>query len=318
MFEIDKKNFKKKRKPGIIIVIIGIIVIGICGFVLFSAESQKSKMDRETTATDFTEDGYYDDDGNYMYTPTFFYTVKGEQYSCKSRVSSSSIPSENTTIYYNSKNPSECLSSYELSGNWMLYIFLGLGGIILVWGCVMIIGSNKALKKAKLLSKNGKLIKNMPYRLEGTNTYINGYNVKKLVVDYIMPNGLTKTLVGDARYDLKTKDEDGLVDLLIDPNDADNYYIDFDIKYSEGAPVEFYSGPIPENNQTEPVMQNIENVVQEQQAMMNNSIQPQQEIPITETTPPIQEPVVNNQNNDLQDLFNQNAPVDNTNINNQQ
>ena len=111
-------------------------------------------------------------------------------------------------------------------------------------GVFMLVKTNGSLKKAKELANNGKLIKNMPYRLEGSNTYINGRNVQKIVVDYIMPNGTIKTCVGDPRYDLKTGDEDGLVDLLIDPNNPDNYYLDFDIQYKEGDKIELINDTI--------------------------------------------------------------------------
>ncbi len=323
MFEIDKKNFKKGRKPGILLIIIGLIFLLIFGGIEYYYISKKNSMDRETTATSFDENGYYDDENTYVYKPTFYYTVKGQEYSCTSGSSSSLPPSEGTTVYYKSSDPSNCITSYETSFNWIIFIFAGVGILILGIGIFMLIKNKKAFKKAKLLTTNGKLIKGLPYYLEGTNTYINGQQVQKLVVDYEAPNGLTVHLVGNSRYDMKTSDNDGLVDLLIDPNDLSNYYIDFDIKYTEGAPVEFY-------NKANTVASTPTEVTLQQVQQANNYVE-QNQIPQPVPQQPVQnnfeqpvpQPNVNNQmpqqapeaNNDL-NSFLQTAPVENNNVNN--
>ena len=46
---------------------------------------------------------------------------------------------------------------------------------------------------------------------------------------------------GDARYDRKTFDSDGMVDLLIDENNPENYFIDFEINRINGnLPQDYY------------------------------------------------------------------------------
>lgn len=296
MFEIDKKNFKKRKKPAILLLFFGLIFVAVGAFLPIRNMIEKGKLDMETKATGVIENGHYDDEGSYMYSPIFTYRVRGEEYSCKSSVSSSFKPSTDTTIYYSSKDPSKCLSSYESKGDWLFLIFIGVGAVIMGCGVFMLVKTNGSLKKAKELANNGKLIKNMPYRLEGTNTYINGRNVQKIVVDYIMPNGTIKTCVGDPRYDLKTGDEDGLVDLLIDPNNPDNYYLDFDIQYKEGANVEFYKDPLQSNVavQEQPISQPVSQPVEQVQT--------------------VQQPVVQNNNaqDDLSSMFSQSA-VENNN-----
>ena len=325
MFEIDKKNFKKGRKPGILLIIIGLLFLLVCGGIEFYYISKKNPMDRQTTATSFDENGYYDDEGSYVYKPTFYYSVKGQEYSCTSGSSSSMKPSSGTTVYYKSSDPSQCITSYETSFNWLLIVLVGVGALILGIGVFMLIKNKKAYKKAKYLAANGKLIKGLPYSLEGTNTYINGQQVQKLVVDYEAPNGLTVHLVGNSRYDMKTSDDDGLVDLLIDPNDLNNYYIDFDIKYSEGAPVEFYNKA--NNVESTPVETPIEHAPQETNYIEQNQMSQPVEQPVYQQ--PIQnnyaqpEPAVTNQvpqptpeaNNDLKNFL-QTAPIENNNVNN--
>lgn len=48
-------------------------------------------------------------------------------------------------------------------------------------------------------------------------------------------------MYGDARYDRKTFDSDGRVDLLIDENNPENYFIDFEINRINGnLPQDYY------------------------------------------------------------------------------
>jgi hypothetical protein len=75
---------------------------------------------------------------------------------------------------------------------------------------------NKKIKALKELNMRGKLIKGLTYRLVDSHISINDVPLKVLVVDYTLPNGNKIELKGDSRFDRKLRDEDGLVDLLID------------------------------------------------------------------------------------------------------
>ena len=69
----------------------------------------------------------------------------------------------------------------------------------------------------------------------------NNIPIQRIVVDYTLSNGENVTLYGDARYDNKLCDDDGMVDLLIDENNQDNYYIDFEInRLSGNLPQDYY------------------------------------------------------------------------------
>ena len=50
-----------------------------------------------------------------------------------------------------------------------------------------------------------------------------------IVADCELENGSVIKLFGDGRFDRKFADEDGLVDAIIDPNNPQNCYLDFNI-----------------------------------------------------------------------------------------
>ena len=81
------------------------------------------------------------------------------------------------------------------------------------------------IEQLKVLSKNGVLIKHLPYKVDmvGSNSYI-------LTMEYETPQGEIITLKSEPKPDTLIHDADGKADLLIDPNDYDNFYIEVDIK----------------------------------------------------------------------------------------
>lgn len=100
---------------------------------------------------------------------------------------------------------------------------------------------NKRIKLIKELNQKGKLIKGLKYHLEDTGMSVNDVHIKKPVVYYTLPNGVTLTLYGDPRHDRKEMDSDGLVDLVIDENNPENYFIDFEInRLSGNLPQDYY------------------------------------------------------------------------------
>ncbi len=90
-------------------------------------------------------------------------------------------------------------------------------------------GINKDITKIKKLSQHGMLIKNLPYELvldKKSNYYHPVYRIKVL---YEIEKGRTLSLLSEPKYLTTLGREDGLVDLLIDPDDYSNYFIDFEI-----------------------------------------------------------------------------------------
>jgi hypothetical protein len=89
---------------------------------------------------------------------------------------------------------------------------------------------NKNIKKAKELSKNGILIKNLTYKIKPVDKRIKGpRTIYKIQVIYEVEKGVTKNFESEPKYLNALGRDDGTVDLLLDPNDYSNYYIDFDI-----------------------------------------------------------------------------------------
>ena len=90
--------------------------------------------------------------------------------------------------------------------------------------------TKKDIKKVEYLSKHGVLIKNLKYTIKPIKEQINGnktvYNIE---VIYEIEKGKTKNFISEPKYLSALGRDDGTVDLLIDPKDTDNYFIDFEI-----------------------------------------------------------------------------------------
>ena len=269
MFDLDFKFIKKGNKTAYLVIFVGFIITAICVGVLVSNKMRMNSYDREAKGRLINANEHYDDDGNVQYSPVYAYEVNGQEYTCgSSNVSSSATPSQESTVYYKKGNPTSCMTSYENNVGKFLYIGVALGGVALAIGIAMRVKSAKQIKKAKYLAKNGKLIKGIPYMMEDTGTVINGRRVQRIVIDYTAANGEALHLKGYPRYDYKTSDADGLVDLLIDPNDNTNYFIDFEIGYTGEVQVEYYNGPTTVNTPT--VSPEVEQSAQAMQQTVQN------------------------------------------------
>lgn len=109
-------------------------------------------------------------------------------------------------------------------GMGILSIYMGRRGIKLVKG---------KNEKYKILEKNGRLIRKVPCYVEEkiVRTH-NRHNTSQyhVVVDYVLPDGKrTKLYCNKIYYDAKKIPAD-VIDILIDPLDYSNYFIDFEIK----------------------------------------------------------------------------------------
>ena len=84
--------------------------------------------------------------------------------------------------------------------------------------------------KTKLdrLKNYGVLIKNLNYKVKEKKLQ-NGQKYQYIQVLYEKENGKTLSLISEPKYNGKLSRDDGTVDLLIDPDDETNYFIDVDI-----------------------------------------------------------------------------------------
>lgn len=251
MFDINTKNVKKGRRFFYIFLVLGILFLFILGGIFVLSIIKLNKLDSTVLSTRVEVKSYIDDEGRTRYSPVYYYEVNGQNYSCSSNSSSSNNPgTKNKTVYYDSVNPSNCMTEYSKSGNYIILVFLLLPIIFIIFAVINIIKVNKRIKAITELNQKGKLIKNLPYRLENTGMSVNNVPIQRPVVDYTLPSGTTITLYGDARHDRKRYDADGMVDLLIDENNLDNYYIDFEINRLTGnLPQDYYQSNLQNNNQ---------------------------------------------------------------------
>ncbi len=121
------------------------------------------------------------------------------------------------------------------------YVFVGFGvfAFISVAGTALkffahsknvIQGSNKDINKVKYLSQHGMLIKNLKYQIKPEKGMIQGdKTVYRIQVIYEIEKGKTKCFESEPKYLTALGRDDGTVDLLVDPNDYSNYFVDFEI-----------------------------------------------------------------------------------------
>ena len=247
MYDIDLTNIKKSNKIFMIFLIVGIIFLIILIGILVGSIMKEKSLDSKTTSTFVEVKSSIDDEGTTMYSPIYHYEVNGQNYECSSSYSSSTNPgTDNRTVYYDSKDPSKCMTEYSKSGRWFLVLMMILPIICIMIPVLNMIKTKKRIQQIKELNEKGKLVKKLPYRMEGTGLSINGVQILRPVVDYVLPNGTTIELKGDARHDRKSADQDGMVDLIIDESDPNNYFIDFEINRLTGNLPQDYN---QQNNQ---------------------------------------------------------------------
>ena len=93
-----------------------IALFGILGIYFTFISGNTDKYDSKVRAYKISPNESYDSDDGTTYQPTYYYEVEGNKYECKSKVGSSSYPSEKKNIvYYDSQNPTRCKTEYEKS-----------------------------------------------------------------------------------------------------------------------------------------------------------------------------------------------------------
>lgn len=271
MYDISTKNVKKGKKFYFIFLAAGLLFLIVIGGILASSHIKLKSLDSKTTSTDVIVNSHMDDDGSTLYSPTYYYVVDGREYSCSSNSSSSINPgTNNKTVYYDSKNPSKCMTEYSKSSNNILLIFMLFPLIFIVIAIINIRKISKRVKLINELNQRGKLVKNLPYHLENTGTSVNNVQIQRPVVEYTLPSGSTITLYGDPRNDRKTADSDGMVDLVIDESNPDNYFIDFEINRLTGnLPSDYLNNTSNSGLQSNNVNYQINN---QEQILQNNTL----------------------------------------------
>lgn len=226
MYNIDFKNLKKGYSFGLIFAIAGLLFFLVFFYIAFGGFIKKQTMDSEIVATKIEEK--CDEEG--MCSPIYYYEVDNQTYTCSTTGSTNiDVKSEENKVFYNSKDPSDCINEYQATIR-VTFVLISLFPLLFLGvGIYEIMRVNKRVKKAKYLAEHGTLFQGIPYTMEPSGYVINGRTLMTITIDYTLPNGTTLHLIGPPRHDNMTSDADRLVDLLIDLNDPDNYYIDFAI-----------------------------------------------------------------------------------------
>lgn len=270
MYDIDTSNVKKGIKFFLMFLLVGIFFLGILLAILIMNIINYKSLDSEIMSNHVEINTYKDSDGDTMYSPIYYYNIRGKEYKCSSQGGSSIMPStKNRKVYFDSKNPTRCMTDYSRGNNKWILLFLLLPIVFIGTAVYNIIKVNKRIKLINDLNTTGKLVKNLPYRLENTGMSVNGIRIQKPVVDYTLPSGTTITLQGDPRHDKKVADKDGMVDLIIDEANPNNYFIDFEInRLSGNLPTDYYTNDqIFQNNGNNNFMNQ-----QDNQQYINNNI----------------------------------------------
>ena len=237
-------------------------MFGIPGVIITIDAINQSKIDSETLSikSEIWEDE--DDEGYEYYGVTYTYEVNGLMYECDSNKEYDTRPygTLTSTIEYASVDPEICNVKGESSDGSEILFMLIWSVMPLIFMGLAIYNMNKITKrvrKVKQLNEIGKLVKGVPYEMKETGMSVNEVEIYKPVAKYYTPTGELLELNGDARFDHKSEDYDGLVDLVIDENDHTNYFIDFEINRIGGnLQSDFYVNPYPEAPKNDPYTTN--------------------------------------------------------------
>ena len=135
-------------KKNSLLLYLFVAVFGVIGIYLTFVAGNVQKYDSQTTAYKIDANEHYDSDGT-MYYPIYYFKVRGESYKCESKSGSNSVPNESKNkVYYDSKNPTKCMTQYEKSTSKFIgIIFLAFSVILIV--LLMRKPSDKVEKKKK-------------------------------------------------------------------------------------------------------------------------------------------------------------------------
>lgn len=99
-----------------VIVYLCAIVFGVLGVYLTFFAGNTDKYDSQTSAYKIEPNESYDSEDGTIYRPIYYFKVDGRDYECKTNSGSSSYPNEKkNTVYYDSTDPSKCITEYEKS-----------------------------------------------------------------------------------------------------------------------------------------------------------------------------------------------------------
>ena len=222
MYNINYKKYNIELIIGITLLIIGILFLSLYMNKVFNGALRKLFLDSEIDSIKINENKKED-----LYSPVYIFEVNNKTHYCEVKNASKIKPNKREIkVYYDSNNPNNCVNEYEATPSIYSYIILFFPMFSISLGLFAIVLSLKDIKKLNYLEKNGTLIKNMVYCIEKIEIKKRKF-IKVIGVDYKLSNGEIIHLISDLPK--KNIDIIGYVDLLIDKNNLNNFYIDFNL-----------------------------------------------------------------------------------------
>ena len=127
-----------KVKQGILIIIVGLLFAGAGVFILMRNNNKLKTLDGVTTATNINEncDVEHDTDGDKTIChPIYTFEVEGNVYECKSEnAGASSVNTHKNKVFYDTKDPAKCMTEFEKSSGWFLYVIIAVGVLLVGFG----------------------------------------------------------------------------------------------------------------------------------------------------------------------------------------
>ena len=138
---------KAKLKNGLLIIIVGLLFAGAGAFLIIRTSNKLKDLDGVTNATEINENCQEEHDSDGYKTichPIYTYEVDGITYQCKSTdAGASSVNTKKDKVFYDTKNPDKCMTEFEKSSSWFLYIFIVIGIILIGVGIINLFKEGK-------------------------------------------------------------------------------------------------------------------------------------------------------------------------------
>lgn len=172
-------------------------------------------------------------DSNTMYSAVVEYTVDGNSYTVVSSMSSSSAPDigSERKVAYNPNLPQEAKIVESLTSTWWLYLFPLAGLTMIVLSILSYIRSKKRTSEIGNLQVRGVSVKGVVVELKDVGRNDNN-TMYKVVVAANDLSGNVKHYLSDPINNVEGLAFTNLhqnpiaVDVFLDPNNPDNYYVD--------------------------------------------------------------------------------------------
>lgn len=234
-YKIDKKNLNGNYTLSNLILFVGFVFLVVIGLSIIPQKVKESLYTEKIVAESATRHSKSNSDGDTSYYIKYIYYVNEVEYEYNTNGVSKDDKYDNN-LFCRENSPSFCISTVEIrQANDRMWLLFMPGVILLVAFIIRLVNFHKVLKVKKLCNK-GVLVKNIPYRLVPTNLEVNGKKVMAYLVTFTFPDGVSRELISNGIY--KDVDETGWCDMLFNPNDYSNYYIDKSIRVTgHGNPV---------------------------------------------------------------------------------